>query len=87
MLNATYRTRRLLPCLALGLGGLLFGVGMGFGGAWIATVVGLAGLAIVIQILIALTIVGLAGGVLAPNGCIYLASCDAGQTLCMNPKA
>lgn len=34
--------------------GLVIGVGMGFGGAWIATVVGLAGLAIVIQILIAL---------------------------------
>ena len=34
--------------------GLVIGVGMGFGGAWIATVVGLAGLALVIQILIML---------------------------------
>ena len=28
-----------------------------------------------------------AGGVLAPNGCIYFAPCDAGQVLCVNPEA
>lgn len=34
--------------------GIAIGVGMGFGGAWIATVVALAGLALLIQLLIAL---------------------------------
>ena len=34
--------------------GLAIGVGMGFGGAWIATVIGLAGLALVIQLLVTL---------------------------------
>ena len=34
--------------------GIAVGVGMGLGGAWIATIVGLAGLALVIQLLIAL---------------------------------
>ena len=34
--------------------GIAIGLGMGFGGAWVATMIGLAGLAIVIQLLIAL---------------------------------
>lgn len=34
--------------------GLAIGVGMGFGGAWIATIVGLAALALFIQLLIGL---------------------------------
>ena len=34
--------------------GIAIGAGMGFGGAWIATVIGLAGLALLIQLLIAL---------------------------------
>jgi hypothetical protein len=34
--------------------GIAIGVGMGFGGAWIATVIGLAGLALIIQLMIAL---------------------------------
>lgn len=34
--------------------GIAIGLGMGFGGAWIATVVALAGLALVIQLLIVL---------------------------------
>jgi energy-coupling factor transporter transmembrane protein EcfT len=35
-------------------GGIAIGVGAGFGGAWIATVVGLAGLALFIQLLVTL---------------------------------
>ncbi|MAN72599.1 MAG: aa3-type cytochrome c oxidase subunit IV [Henriciella sp.] len=34
--------------------GLAIGVGMGFGGAWIATIIGLAGLALIIQLLVTL---------------------------------
>jgi hypothetical protein len=35
-------------------GGIVIGLGMGFGGAWVATVVGLSGLALFIQLLILL---------------------------------
>ncbi|MEC7289659.1 MAG: aa3-type cytochrome c oxidase subunit IV, partial [Pseudomonadota bacterium] len=34
--------------------GIVIGLGMGFGGAWVATVVGLSGLALFIQLLILL---------------------------------
>ncbi|MEM5515809.1 aa3-type cytochrome c oxidase subunit IV [Henriciella sp. AS95] len=34
--------------------GIAIGVGLGFGGAWIATIVGLAGLALFIQLMITL---------------------------------
>jgi|TARA_Y100001947_G_scaffold158020_1_gene169842 hypothetical protein len=34
--------------------GIAIGVGMGFGGAWIATIIGLAGLALIVQLLITL---------------------------------
>ena len=44
-----------LVALALMAGtGIAIGVGMGFGGAWIATVIGLTGLALFIQLIIAL---------------------------------
>lgn len=35
-------------------GGIVIGLGMGFGGAWVATIVGLSGLALFIQLLIVL---------------------------------
>ena len=35
-------------------GGIVIGMGMGFGGAWVATIVGLSGLAVFIQLLILL---------------------------------
>ncbi|MGC6499188.1 MAG: aa3-type cytochrome c oxidase subunit IV [Henriciella sp.] len=35
-------------------GGIAIGLGLGFGGAWIATMIGLAALAVVIQVLITL---------------------------------
>ncbi len=35
-------------------GGIAIGLGMGFGGAWVATIVGLSGLAVFIQVLIML---------------------------------
>lgn len=35
-------------------GGIAIGIGLGFGGAWIATMIGLAALAVVIQALITL---------------------------------
>ena len=34
--------------------GVVIGLGMGYGGAWVATVVGLSGLALFVQLLIAL---------------------------------
>lgn len=35
-------------------GGIVIGLGMGFGGAWVATMVALSGLALFVQLLIAL---------------------------------
>ena len=35
-------------------GGIVIGLGMGWGGAWVATMIGLSGLALVVQLLIAL---------------------------------
>lgn len=44
-----------LVALALCAGGsIVAGLSMGFGGAWIATMIGLAGLAVIIQIIIAI---------------------------------
>ena len=34
--------------------GIVIGLGMGFGGAWVATIIGLSGLAVFIQVLITL---------------------------------
>jgi len=35
-------------------GGILVGLGLGFGGAWVATIIGLSGLALFVQLLVTL---------------------------------